>query len=122
VLLSRGISILLRKAIQSLFCISLFLFTCATPGLSQKTQPEGSTLPKYDLHTETKTKGVTDEVNLLSVGTRKDLTELIIKSVTRSTSTCAANGFKRRQASVTGSRVKQDASKVRASDYIGKGV
>ena len=79
-LLSRGISILLRKAIQSLFCISLFLFTCATPGRSQKTQPEGSSLPKYDLHTETKTKGVTDEVNLLSVGIRKDLTELIIKS------------------------------------------
>jgi hypothetical protein len=42
VLLSRGISILLRKAIQSLFCISLFLFTCATPGLSQKIQPDGS--------------------------------------------------------------------------------
>jgi len=80
VLLSRGISILLRKAIQSLFCISLFLFTCATLGLSQKTQPEGSTLSKYDLHTETKTKGVTDEVNLLSVGTGKNLTELIIKS------------------------------------------
>ncbi len=55
-LLSRGISVLLRKATQALFCISLFLFTCATPGLSQKTQPEGSSQPKYDLHTETKTK------------------------------------------------------------------
>ena len=56
-LFSRGISILLRKAVQALFCISLFLFNCATPGLSQKTQPEGNNLPKYDdPHTETKTK------------------------------------------------------------------
>jgi len=80
VLLSRGISILVRKAIPSLFCICLFLFTCATLGLSQKTHPEGSTLSKYDLHAETKTKGVTDEVNLLSVGTGNNLTELILKS------------------------------------------
>jgi hypothetical protein len=51
-----------------------------TPGLSQKAQPEEGSLPKYDLHTETRTKGVVDEVNLLPLGTRKDFTELIIKS------------------------------------------
>jgi hypothetical protein len=79
VLLSRRISILLRKAIQALFCVSLSLFTCATT-TGTKTRPEGSSLPKYDLHTKTKTKGVNDELNLLSVGTRKDLPELIIKS------------------------------------------
>jgi len=54
----------------------LLLFV--TPGLSQK--PPAPALPKYDLHTETKTKGVVDEVNVLAVGTRKDFTELIIKS------------------------------------------
>jgi len=121
VLLSRGISILLRKAIQSLFCISLFLFTCATPGLSQKTQPEGSTLPKYDLHTETKTKGVTDEVNLLSVGTRKDLTELIIKSGDKVHIYVCPKRFQEEMGICH--RFKSKARRIEgaASDYIGKG-
>ncbi len=79
-LLGLEIPVLPRKAIEVLLRIPLFLLLCVTPGLSQKTQPEGSSVPKYDLHTETKTKGVVDEVNLLSVGTRKDFTELIIKN------------------------------------------
>ena len=120
-LLSRGISILLRKAIQSLFCISLFLFTCATPGLSQKTQPEGSTLPKYDLHTETKTKGVTDEVNLLSVGTGKNLTELIIKSGDKVHIYVCPKRFQEEMGICH--RFKSKARRIEgaASDYIGKG-
>ena len=79
-LLSREISILPRKAVKALPCVPLFLLVCVTPGLSQMAQPDEGSLPKYDLHTETKTKGLIDEVNLLSVGTRKDFTELIIKS------------------------------------------
>jgi hypothetical protein len=58
----------------------LSLLLWVTPGLSQKTQPENSSLPKYDLQAEIKTKGVIDEVNLMSVGTRKDFMELIIKN------------------------------------------
>ena len=50
------IPILPRKAIEVFFRILLFLLLCVTPGLSQKTQTAGSSLPKYDLHTETKTK------------------------------------------------------------------
>jgi hypothetical protein len=80
VLLSREISILLRKAVKALSCIALFLPVCVTAGLSQRAQQDEGSLPRYDLHTETKTKGIIDEVNLLSVGTRKDFTELIIKS------------------------------------------
>jgi len=59
--------------------IPLFLLLCVIPGLSQKPQPANHG-PKYDLQTETKTKGIIDEINLLTVGTRKDFTELIIKS------------------------------------------
>ena len=74
------IPILPREDIGVLFRIPLFLLLCVTPGLSQKAKQGDSSLPKYDLHTEMKTKGVVDEVNLLPVGTRKDFTELIIKS------------------------------------------
>jgi hypothetical protein len=72
--------ILPYKCIKILFRVALSLLLWVTPGLSQKTQPENSSLPKYDLHAEMKTKGVIDEVNLMSVGTRKDFTELIIKN------------------------------------------
>jgi hypothetical protein len=68
------------KSIKILFRVVLPLLLLVTPGLPQKTQPKDSSLPKYDLHAEMKTEGVIDEVNLLSVGTRKDFTELIIKN------------------------------------------
>ncbi len=76
-LLGLEITILPRKAIKALFCIPLFLLVCVTPGLSQKAKPGDGCMPKYDLHTETKSKGVVEEVNLLPLGTRKDFTELI---------------------------------------------
>ena len=79
-LLGLEVPILPRKTIEGLFRIPWFLLLCVTPGLSQKAQQDDGSLPKYDLHTETKTKGVVDEVNLLSVGTREDFTEPIIKN------------------------------------------
>jgi hypothetical protein len=83
----RGGAVLLRlkiptlpgKATKALFSLPLFLLLCLT-GQSQKMQPDEGSLPKFDLHTEAKTKGVVDEANLLLVGTRKDFTELIIRS------------------------------------------
>ena len=66
------------KAIKIVFCLNLFLFV--TLGFAQKAQQDEGGVPKYDLHTETKTKGVVDEVKLFPLGTRKDFTELIIKS------------------------------------------
>jgi hypothetical protein len=80
VLLRLRIPILPAEATKALFRLRLFLVLCVSPALSQKAQPDDATLPKYDLHTETKTKGVVDEVKLLPLGTRKDFTELIIKS------------------------------------------
>jgi hypothetical protein len=92
------------------------------PGLSQKTQPENSSLPKYDLQAEMKTKGVIDEVNLLSVGTRKDFTELIIKNgddkihiyvCPKPFEEALGISFtKGDQIAVTGSKVKHDAADV----------
>jgi hypothetical protein len=51
-----------------------------SPGLAQKASQDGTPPPKYDLHTEMKTKGVVDEIRQFTLGTRKDFTELIVKS------------------------------------------
>jgi hypothetical protein len=69
-----------RRALGLFFVCVFVLLWCVTPGLAQKASQDATILPKYDLHTEMKTKGTVDEVNLLPVGSRKDLTELIIKS------------------------------------------
>jgi hypothetical protein len=57
---------------------ALFLLLCAMPGVSQKAQE--SDLPAYDTHTEMKTKGAVEEINVLPLGPKKDFIELIIKS------------------------------------------
>lgn len=70
----------LYRFIGLLLACDLVVLCCSVPGLAQKPSQDASILPKYDLHTEMKTKGTVDEVNLLPVGSRKDLTELIIKT------------------------------------------
>jgi hypothetical protein len=51
-----------------------------TSVLSQKAQPNEAGLPKYDLHTEPKTNEVVDDLKVVSLGTGKDFTELLVKS------------------------------------------
>jgi len=62
------------------FRVALSFLPYWAAGLSQQTQPEDSSLPQYDLHAETAIKRVIDEVNLLSLGTRKAFGEPIIKN------------------------------------------
>jgi hypothetical protein len=69
-----------NRAVKILVRASLFLFLSALPALAQKAAPADHSVPKYDLQTETKTKGIVDEINVLTWGTRKDFTELIVKS------------------------------------------
>ena len=63
---------------QTAFRVALSFLLGRAPGLSQQTQPEDSSVPQHDLHAETEIKRVTDEVNLLSLGTRKAFGEPII--------------------------------------------
>ncbi len=129
-LLSLGISILPREFVRVLLRVPLFLLLCASPGLSQKPQPQDS-LPKYDLQTEMKTKGVIDEVNQRSVGTRKDFTELIIKNgedkvhiyvCPQPFQTEMGISFtKGDQIAVTGSKVKQEAVEIILAREMVKG-
>jgi hypothetical protein len=100
---------------------ALFLLLYAVPGISQKTQ-DASNLPGYDTHTEMKTKGVVDEINVLPLGTKKELTELIIKSgadkihiyVCPKTfqEELGISFSKGDEIAVTGSKVKQEAGDV----------
>jgi hypothetical protein len=103
----------------------------ASPGLSQKAPPQDVSLPKYDLQTETKTDGVIDEVNLLSVGKRKDFTELIIKRGDDKLhiyvcpkpfqDEVGLSLSKGDRVEVTGSKVKQDAAEVILARQLVKG-
>jgi len=123
--------ILPYKSIKILFRVALSLLLWVMPGLSQKTQPENSSLPKYDLQAEMKTKGVIDEVNLLSVGTRKDFTELIIKNGDDKIhiyvcpkpfeEEMGISFSKGDQIAVTGSKVKHDAADVILARELVKG-
>ena len=65
---------------QMAFRVALCFLPYWAAGLSPQTQPEDSSLPQYDFRAETEIKRVTDEVNLLSLGTRKAFGEPIIKN------------------------------------------
>src|ERR1700694_2174773 len=59
--------------------VAWLLIWCTTAAMSQKPAPADTGLPKYDLQTESKTKGVVDEVKLIPWGTKKEVSELILK-------------------------------------------
>jgi hypothetical protein len=77
---NRKTTILSRGAAKVLFYVPFVLLLLATPGLSQKAPSDDHGLPKYDPHTEMKTKGAVDEVNMLPLGARKDFIELVLKN------------------------------------------
>jgi hypothetical protein len=118
------------RAFESfLMCVIVLLWS--VPGLAQKASQDASILPKYDLHTEMKTKGTVDEVNLLPLGSKKDLTELIIKSgddkihiyVCPKTfeEEMGISFSKGDEISVMGSKVKQEALEVILARELVKG-
>ena len=118
------------KAVAAFLRVPLFLLLCVIPGLSQKALPVNHG-PKYDLQTETKTKGIIDEINVLTVGTRKDFAELIIKSGEDKVHVyvcpkpfqeeMAISFSKGDEITVTGSKVKQDTADVILARQLVKG-
>jgi hypothetical protein len=129
-LVRREISMLPLNALKALFCIPLFLLWVVIPALAQKTEQKDSS-PKYDLHTEMKTKGVVDEVNLVPFGSRKDFTELVIKSGDDKVhiyvcpkpfqEEMGISFSKGEEIEVTGSKVKQETSDVILARELLKG-
>ena len=130
-LLSLEIPIHPRKATTALFFVPLFLLLCATAGVSQGHKKDDASLPKYDPSTETKIKGVVDEVKLLPLGTGKDFTVLVVKSGddTVQIYVCpktfqeevGISFGKGDETTVTGSRVKQEASDVILARELARG-
>ena len=107
--------------------VSALVFVAA--GLAQKTAGNGAL--KYDLQTEMKAKGTVEEINVLSVGARKDFTELILKSGDDKLhiyvcpkpfeSEMGISFAKGDEIAVTGSKVKQDTSDVILARELVKG-
>jgi hypothetical protein len=123
-----------RPVLDFLFLIPwlvlLWALVLVSPGFAQKAPAEDSS-PKYDLQTETKIKGVVDEVNVFSLGTRKDFTELIIKNGDDKVhiyvcpkpfqEEMGISFSKGDQIAVTGSKVKQEAAEVILAREMVKG-
>jgi hypothetical protein len=119
------------RTIPVLSLVTFLVLLSARPGLSQKTQPSTGGVLIYDLHTEMKTKGVIDEVNLLPVGSRRDFTELIIKNGDERVhiyvcpkpfqEEMGISFSKGDQIAVTGSKVKQDTLDVILARELVKG-
>lgn len=59
--------------------IPLFVLLCPLPLIGQHAANDGGA-PKYDPKTEAKSKGVVDDIKTLSLGSRKDFIQLIVKS------------------------------------------
>jgi hypothetical protein len=122
VLLTLQIPIHPRKATKVLFFVPWFLLLYSTGGLSQGHKKDDGSLPKYALSTETKTKGVVEDIKLLPLDAGKDFTVLVVKSGddTVQIYVCpktfqeevGISFGKGDEISVTGSKVKQEASDV----------
>jgi hypothetical protein len=110
----------LRIVLSLLFCVS-----------SGFTQNSSHASPKYDLQTESKTKGIVDEVKLFDLGTRKDFVELIVKTgEDKIVVYVCPKSFqdelgvtlsKGDEITVTGSKVKQESSDVILARQVERG-
>lgn len=129
-LLSPKTSTRCAQLFKTFFFIPLLLFVCSSLALSQKAQaPDRG--PKYDLQTETKTKGIVEEINVLTVGSRKDFTELIVKSGEDKLhiyvcpkpfqEEMGISFLKGDEIAVTGSKVKQETLEVILARQLVKG-
>jgi len=66
--------------LQSLVYTLLLLDMLIVPVLAQKNNSDETVLPKYDSQTETKTKGVVDEIKEVPLANKREITELTVKS------------------------------------------
>ena len=106
----------LNRACQIAFLMFLVSTVTALPAGAQKNPPHPPG-PKYDLQTETKLKGVVDEVKLPPKGSEKEIAHLTVKDGSNSVDVylCPKSFFddmgmtfaKGDEVTMTGSKVKQ---------------
>ena len=97
--------------------LMVFVAVVIGPPTSAQKKPSGSSAPKYDLQTETKTKGTVDEVKLPPKGSEKEIVHLQVKDGTNSIDVylCPKTFFddmgmsfaKEDEISMTGAKAKQ---------------
>jgi hypothetical protein len=63
----------------NLVALALLAGFSISPASAQKSAPADNALPKYDLQTETKTKGIVEEVKLIPWGVKREISELTLK-------------------------------------------
>lgn len=122
-------SILRRRAALLLIALSLVLYLPRALG-QQASQHDGGA-PKYDQKTESKTKGTIDEIKLLTLGSRKDFVQLVVKSGADKVSAYVCpkpfqdemgiTFTKGDEVTLTGSKVKQEEAEVILVREIVKG-
>ena len=118
-----------RRVLQRYLGVAASVLLMATVGVCQNAAAAGA--PKYDRQTEMKTKGAVEEINVLTVGSRKDFTELVLKSGDDKLhiyvcpkafqDEMGITFIKGDELAVTGSKVKQEASDVILAREIVKG-
>jgi len=129
--LTRQHNLLMLQPTSLTWCLGIIVsgLLWVAAGVSQKTPDNG--VLKYDLQTEMKAKGSVEEVDMVSLGARKDFTELIVKSGDDQLHVYVCpkpfedemgiSFAKGDEIAVTGSRVKRDASDVILARELVKG-
>ena len=121
----------LSRTRQIVFLIVVFTVVLGAPARAQKKEQSNPNIPKYDLHAETKLKGVVEEVKLPLKGSEKEIAHLLVKDGANSVDVylCPKSFFddmgmsfaKGDEVSMTGSKVKQGDADVFLVREIVKG-
>lgn len=114
-----------------LFLLVALVLLFLTPSTLSQDPAANDHGPKYDHQTEMKTTGVIDEVKLLTLGSRKDFVELIVKHGDDKLpiyvcpkpfqEEMGITFGKGEEVSITGSKVKQDTADVILAREVVKG-
>lgn len=118
---------------QSRFSNYIFLLVLLvfTPALAQKSNSDETVLPKYDSHTEMKTKGVVDDIKEVPLANKREITQLMVKSGTDTVRVflcpksfqdeMGVSFSKGDEISLTGSKVKLEDAEVILGKEVVKG-
>jgi len=116
---------------QVILLLALAAAFVGLPAGAQKTQPPPASLPKYDLPSESKIKGIVEEVKLPPKGSEKEIVHLQVKDGANSVDVylCPKSFFddmgmsfaKGDEVTITGSKVKQGETELVLTREIVKG-
>jgi hypothetical protein len=114
-----------------LFLAMFVAVLCSQPARAQKKPADPASLLKYDLQSETKMKGIVEDVKLPAKGSEKEAAHLLLKNGTDTFDVYLCPGSflqdmgvtfrKGDEIALTGSKVKQDAADLVLAREVVKG-